>query len=82
MRKHQMRKHIHKYLLEKRGGDRKDPAPWLQAITFQFQLKESFGQRGIINYTVTGKCSVQHLLLMQKILNFQRFSVLQTIPVL
>lgn len=68
VRKHQViRKHVHKYCLEKRARHKKDPAPWLQAITFQFQLKEHFGQRGIIKYTVTGpKCSVQPSLLVKK----------------
>lgn len=65
MRNHQMiRKHIHKYLLEKR--EREDAAPWLQAITFQFPLKEHCGQRRIIKCKVTGKCSVQPSLLVQK----------------
>lgn len=82
MRKHQViRKHVHKYFLEKRARHKNDPAPWLQAITFQFQLKERFGQRGIIKYMVTGpNCSVQPSLLVKRNLNFQRYSVLQTIP--
>lgn len=76
-RKHRMiRKHIHNDLSEKEERQ-KGSNPGLQANTFQSQLRECFGQRGIIKHGITGKRSVQPSLLVQ---NSQFSEILENCP--